>query len=170
MLFASELAPTGQCAARLFGPALAEFANFALQLFDLDLKCFVLGRLALEKLQSNRRFAIDASGSKQIGIGQLLAAILKIAHLNQPLLDEGLHAIIDFAEAGTHLAREITLAQVWPGFNQPEQVEMSVFQRAISRASNDYGLPSFGVKATVNFDCSTYERMVDNAGTYVNYP
>ena len=143
-------------ATRSLRPALDRFADFALQLLDLVFEYFVFGHLALEKLIGDGGFAIDATRSKQISVNQFFAAIVKIAHLHEALVDERLHAVVDLAEAGAQFAREIALAQVGPGFDQSEQSEMTIFQGAISRGRNDCALPSFGGwKQRSFFACST---------------
>lgn len=112
--------------ASLLGPALAVLANFALQLFDLALERFVFGHLALEKLHGDGCFAVDAPRGEQVCVAQLVAAVAKVARLDQTLVDQGIQAVVGLAEARAQCASKIALAQVRIRFEQPEQAKMSV--------------------------------------------
>ena len=56
-------------------------------------------------------------------MAQLVAAVAKVAHLDQTLVDERLQAVVDLAEADAEHAWKVALAQLGPGLDQPRQAQ-----------------------------------------------
>src|SRR5665647_3852311 len=83
--------------------------RFSAPLLDFDLQRFELLQFVLEKAQSDAGLFLDAAGSEEIHVSQLVFVIAEIGGLEQAFLDQGLQAEIDLAQADPKLLGQLAL-------------------------------------------------------------
>ena len=100
---------------------------FGLERLDLGLQGFVFGHLALEKPASEGGLFGNAGRREQVGVIELVLAVLKIFELNQALVHERLEAVVHLAVADAQLPRQVALRNVGALLQQFEHAKAQVF-------------------------------------------
>src|SRR2546430_17140147 len=71
----------------------------------------VLSHLSAQKAIREVDFFFEAARGEDVEICRFFAAVLEVPYLDQPLFNQGINAIIDFADADVELARQIPLTR-----------------------------------------------------------
>lgn len=90
--------------------------HFRFQRFDLQREAFVFRQLARQKTNREAGFFSDAHGGEQVSISQLVLAFLETLHPDVTLAQQGLEAIVDFAQTHAQRIGQLALAKVRVGF------------------------------------------------------
>lgn len=99
-----------------------------LQGFDFGLERFVFGHLAFEEAAGEGGFFGEAGGGEQVGVLELVRAVLEVAELDEALVDEGVHAVVHLPVAGAEQGGELALGGVGPVVEDLQDPEVQVFE------------------------------------------
>ena len=112
---------------RRFQPGGLGLAHFSFQRFDLKRQAFVFGHLARQKADREAGFFGNARGREQVGVSQLVLAFLEALHLDKTLAQQGLEAIVCFAQTDTQCASKVALAQMRVSLKKAQDFEVVFF-------------------------------------------
>ena len=69
----------------------------------------------------------NALGGEQVDVLELVFAFLEVAHLDKTLINQGLEAIVEPADAHPELVGQLALGEVWVVLQDAHDPEMRVF-------------------------------------------
>lgn len=78
--------------------------------FYLDAQRFVLGHFAVQKAFGHGGFVFNAGGGEYVQVAALVFALAKVVGFYQAFADQGLQAVVDFAQADAEFLGQLALA------------------------------------------------------------
>ena len=92
---------------------LTRVTGFPLKLRDFTLQTLIFVEFCFQESDRNLRFFLHTFWRKVIEIRPLAFILAKVINFYQPLLDEGLQAIVDPPKADSQFTGNLTLACGW---------------------------------------------------------
>lgn len=78
--------------------------------FYLDAQRFVLGHFAVQEAFGHAGFFFDAGGGEDVQVAALVFALAEVFGFYQAFADQGLQAVVDFAQADAKFSGQLALA------------------------------------------------------------